>query len=89
MVMQIRVSPEELRGCGATFRNESGAVTDLIVRLDSQLAGIDWAGQSALRFRSMWEGEFKKVLRRMADELSLCSEHLAERADSAEVYDRV
>ena len=87
MISQIRVTPEELRGCSATFRNESSAVHELITRLDGQLAGIDWAGQSALRFRSMWEGEFKKVLRRMADELSLSADHLAERADSALAYD--
>ncbi|HET7488107.1 MAG TPA: WXG100 family type VII secretion target [Acidimicrobiales bacterium] len=87
MVSQIRVTPEELQGCSVTFRNESAAVNELIIRLDGQLNGIDWAGQSALRFRSMWEGEFKKVLRRMADELSLSADHLSERAASALAYD--
>jgi WXG100 family type VII secretion target len=85
---QIRVTPEALRGAGSSFTNESIAVTDLIGRLDGQLASIDWAGQSALRFRSMWEGEFKKVLRRMADELQFSADHLNERAESAELYDR-
>lgn len=86
-MQQIRVSPEALRSTSSSFGGESVAVSDLITRLDAQLGGIDWAGQSAVNFRTMWETEFKKVLRRMADELQLSADHLHERADSAELYD--
>jgi WXG100 family type VII secretion target len=86
-MQQIRVTPEALRSTGSSFGSESVAVGDLITRLDSQLMGIDWAGQSAVRFRTMWETEFKKVLRRMADELQISADHLNERANSAELYD--
>ena len=86
-MLQIRVSPEQLRSTGSSFGSEAVAVSDLITRLDAQLTGIDWAGRSAVDFRTMWETEFKKVLRRMADELQLSADHLNERADSAELYD--
>lgn len=86
-MQQIRVSPEALRSTGSSFGSEAVSVNDLIDRLDAQLMGIDWAGQSAVRFRTMWETEFKKVLRRMADELQLSADHLNERAESAELYD--
>lgn len=87
-MLQIRVSPEALRTTSSSFSNESAAVNDLITRLDGQLAGIDWAGQSAVNFRTMWDTEFKKVLQRMADELQFSADHLNERAESAELYDR-
>jgi len=85
---QIRVSPEELRSCSATFRNESAAVSEMLARIDGQLAGMDWVGKSAATFQSSWDGQFRRVLQRMTDELSAGADHLAERVESAELYDR-
>jgi WXG100 family type VII secretion target len=88
MPQQIRVQPEDLRHLGTNFRSEGDAVTSLMSRLDSQLRGVDWAGDSATRFRTQWEDEFRPVLVNLADALDLASGRLMERAESAEQYDR-
>jgi WXG100 family type VII secretion target len=88
MPPQIRVQPEDLRLLGTNFTGEGDAVASLMSRLDSQLRGVDWAGDSATRFRTQWEDEFRPVLVNLADALGLAAGRLNERADSAEQYDR-
>jgi WXG100 family type VII secretion target len=88
MAQQIRVRPEDLRHLGTIFRGESDTVSALMSRLDSQLRGVDWAGDSATRFRTQWDDEFRPVLVNLADALDVASTRLMERADSAEQYDR-
>lgn len=88
MADRIKVTPEELRTLGGNFQTESGSVQQLMGKLDSQLRGVDWAGNSAMRFQAQWEDEFRPVLVNLSDALDHASARLAERARSAEDYDR-
>jgi len=88
VAQQIRVSPEELRHLGTSFRGQSDSVSQLMSSLDGQMRGVDWAGESAARFRVQWEDEFRPTLVNLSAALDEASGRLAERAEAAEQYDQ-
>lgn len=88
MTAQIRVSPDELRHLGTSFRGQSDAVSQLMSNLDAQMRGLDWAGDSAAKFRLQWDDEFRPSLVKLSYALEEASGRLGERAEAAEHYDR-
>lgn len=52
------------------FSQESAAVQDLVRRLDTTLAGTQWTGPAADRFRQEWDQQFKRALGALTEALN-------------------
>lgn len=73
---------EQMQTMGSKFDAEASEVEALVSRISSQLAGTDWEGGAAQRFRSQWEGEFRATFNQVAQGLRDCSVEIKGRADA-------
>ena len=51
------------------LQQESGAVKELMQRINSALENTQWTGPAADRFRQEWAGQFQKALMTLSDAL--------------------
>jgi WXG100 family type VII secretion target len=51
------------------LQQESGAVTELMNRIDQSLANVQWTGPAADRFKQEWSENFKKALTTLSEAL--------------------
>lgn len=71
---------EQMQTMGTKFNGEAEQIEALVARVSSQLAGTDWEGGAAQRFRSQWEGEFKSTFQQVAQGLRDCAQEVNNRA---------
>ena len=51
------------------LNQESGAVTELMNRIDQALVNTQWTGPAADRFRQEWSNDFRKALMTLSNAL--------------------
>ena len=51
------------------LKQESGAVTELMNRIDQALVNTQWTGPAADRFRQEWSNDFRKALMTLSNAL--------------------
>lgn len=51
------------------LKQEGGAVTELMQRIDQALANTQWTGPAADRFRQEWTNDFRKALMTLSNAL--------------------
>jgi len=73
---------EQMQQMGSNFGREAETIEELVSRISSQLAGTDWEGGAAQRFRSQWEGEFKSTFAQVAQGLRDCAAEVNNRANA-------
>lgn len=73
---------EQMQTMGQKFGSEAEEIEALVARISSQLAGTDWEGGAAQRFRSQWEGEFRSTFQQVAQGLRDCAQEVNNRASA-------
>lgn len=73
---------EQMNTLGSQFDAEAGELARLVSKISSQLAGTDWEGGAAQRFRDQWEGEFKGVFAKVEQGLQDCAQEVRNRANA-------
>ncbi len=73
---------EQMNTMGTKFNSEAAELDSLVSRVTAQLAGTDWEGGAAQRFRDQWNGEFKATFVAVSNGLRECSAELNNRASA-------
>ena len=79
---QIGAEIDQLTALKGVFDRQSVNVSELVSAVDSQVAGTFWVGPAADRFKSQWEGEFKRVLRSLQSSLAEAGAEVARNRDA-------
>ena len=73
---------DQLSALKSNFDRQSGNVAELVASIDGQLGNTYWVGPAADRFKTSWNGEFKKMLNNLQQSLTEAGAEVARRRDA-------
>lgn len=75
---------EQMNTLGAKFQSEAAELGRLVSSISSQLAGTEWDGGAAQRFKDQWNGEFKSVFAKVQQGLEDSATEVRNRVSALE-----
>lgn len=79
---RIGASIEQLDQLKRTFDTQSQNVGSLSSTVTSAVAGTDWEGPAATKFRDAWEREFRPMLQKLQEALTDAGTEVGRRRDA-------
>lgn len=73
--------PPAMQALAGKLESVSGRLGAMRAKLSRELAGLEWVGVDATRFRGEWSGTYAPALQRMVEDLSRAGRDMRGEAD--------